>query len=210
MTNDNARSSKTGAQDGQYTPCRSRGHRHAQRSRKRWRNVLLHGRHRVHPRSHCRAHEHQRNRDVIRPRGTVHVRHVRVRPRDEVAFAWHDQELAGSSGKVCPSEHLQEALSRRKGGGSAGAARRIRGASLPEDRLTCWPETVQAIATRVRVRRTAPQAANFEEMTKVRRVVMAPPIPSIRTTVPGPPSVSITNRPPPKLLHRRQQKLQLR
>ena len=43
--------------------------------------------------------------------------HVRVRPRDEVAFARHDQELAGSSGKVCPSEHVQEALSRRKRGG---------------------------------------------------------------------------------------------
>ena len=68
------------------------------------------------PGSHRRARKHQRNRDVIRPRRTVHVRHVRVRPRDEVAFTRHDQELAGSSGKVCPSEHLQEALSRRKGG----------------------------------------------------------------------------------------------
>ena len=114
---DHSRSSKTGPQDRQYTACRRRGHLHAKRRRKRWRNVLLHGRHRVHSRSHCRARKHQRNRDVIRPRRTVHVRHVRVRPRDEVAFTWHDQELAGSSGKVCPSEHLEEALSRRKGGG---------------------------------------------------------------------------------------------
>jgi hypothetical protein len=34
--------------------------------------------------------------------------------------------------------------------------------------LTCWPETVQAIATRVMARRTALQAVNFEETTKVR------------------------------------------
>src|SRR5229473_1461558 len=34
---------------------------------------------------------------------------------------------------------------------SAGAARWIRGASLPIDRLTCWLDTVQVIATRVRV-----------------------------------------------------------
>jgi hypothetical protein len=33
----------------------------------------------------------------------------------------------------------------------AGAARWIRGASLPIDRLTCWLDTVQVIATRVRV-----------------------------------------------------------
>ena len=48
------------------------------------------------------------------PRRTVHVRHVS--PRDEVAFARHDRELAGSSREVCPSKHLQEALSRSKGG----------------------------------------------------------------------------------------------
>ena len=34
---------------------------------------------------------------------------------------------------------------------SAGAARRTRGASLPIDRLTCWLETVQVIATKARV-----------------------------------------------------------
>src|SRR6266567_2617886 len=34
---------------------------------------------------------------------------------------------------------------------SVGAARWIRGASLPIDRLTCWLDTVQVIATRVRV-----------------------------------------------------------
>ena len=99
---DHSRSSKTSAQDRQYTACRSRGHLHAKCSRKGWRNVLLHGRHRVHSRSHRRAHKHQRNRDVIRPRRTVHVRHVRVRPRDEVAFTWHDQELAGSSRESMP------------------------------------------------------------------------------------------------------------
>src|SRR5205085_3539782 len=33
----------------------------------------------------------------------------------------------------------------------AGAARWIRGASLPIDRLTCWPDTANVMATRVRV-----------------------------------------------------------
>jgi len=46
----------------------------------------------------------------------VHVRHVGVRPRDEVTVTRHDQELPGSSGIVCPSEHFQEALSRRRSG----------------------------------------------------------------------------------------------
>ena len=36
--------------------------------------------------------------------------------------------------------------------GSAGAPRWIRGASLPMDRLTCWLDAVQVIATRVRVK----------------------------------------------------------
>jgi hypothetical protein len=69
---------------------------------------------RVRSRSHCGARKHQRNRYVIRPRRTVHVGDVS--PRDEVAFARHDQELAGSSREVCPSKHFQETLSRRKGG----------------------------------------------------------------------------------------------
>ena len=60
------------------------------------------------------ARKHQWNRDVIRPWRTVHVRHVS--PRDDVAFARHDQELAGSSREVCTSKHLQETLSRCKGG----------------------------------------------------------------------------------------------
>jgi hypothetical protein len=47
----------------------------------------------------------------------VHEHHVRVRTGDQVAFTWNDEELASSSGKVCPSEHGQEPLSRRKGGG---------------------------------------------------------------------------------------------
>ena len=74
---------------------------------------------------------------------------------------------------VRPGKYARANISRKRcraarAAASAGAVRRIRGASLPEDRLTCWPETVQAIATRVRARRTAPQAVNLEEMTKVR------------------------------------------
>jgi hypothetical protein len=42
----------------------------------------------------------------------VHVRDVRVSPRDEVSFTRHDQELTRSSGKIRPGEPLQEALSR--------------------------------------------------------------------------------------------------
>src|SRR6266542_2697024 len=80
------------------------GGMHAKRSRKSWRNVLLHGRRRVPSRFYRGSRKHQRNRYVIRPRRTVHVRHVS--PRDEVAFARHDQELAGSSREVCPSKHL--------------------------------------------------------------------------------------------------------
>ena len=34
----------------------------------------------------------------------MHVGHVRVRSRDEVAFTWHDQKLTGSSGEVRPSD----------------------------------------------------------------------------------------------------------
>ena len=158
---DHSRSGKPGPQNRQYTACRGRGHLHAKRSRKSWRDVLLRGRHRVHPRFHCRARKHQRNRDVIRPGRTVHVRHVRVRPSDEVAFTRNDEELASSSGKVCPSEHVEEALSRRR----RRLGRRhtsVRGPPPPEDRLTCWPETGQAIATRVRAKRTAPQTVNLE------------------------------------------------
>ncbi len=113
---DNSWSCKASPQNRQYMACRGLGHLHSKRRSKRWRNVLLNGWHRVHSRSHRRARKHQWNRNVIRPRRTVHVRYFRVRPRDEVALTWHDQELAGSSGEICPSEHLQEALSRRKGG----------------------------------------------------------------------------------------------
>src|SRR4029434_1594116 len=59
---DNSRSSKIGPQDRQYTACYGREHLHAERSRKRWRNILLHGRHRVQSGSHRRAHKHQRYR----------------------------------------------------------------------------------------------------------------------------------------------------
>jgi hypothetical protein len=93
--------------------CRRGRHLHAKRSGKGWRNVLLPGRSRVRSRSYRGACKHQRNRYVIRPRRTVHIRHVS--PRDEVAFARNNQELAGSSRKVCPSKHFQKALSRRKG-----------------------------------------------------------------------------------------------
>jgi hypothetical protein len=40
---DNSRSTKIGPQDRQYTACYGREHLHAERSRKRWRNILLHG-----------------------------------------------------------------------------------------------------------------------------------------------------------------------
>jgi len=66
---------------------------------------------------------------------------------------------------------------------TAGSVRRIRRPSLPKGRLACWPETVPAIVIKVRARRAAPQAVNFEEMAKVRGGVMAP---ANWTTVPGP------------------------
>src|SRR4029453_735607 len=74
---------------------------------------------------------------------------------------------------VRPGKYARANISRKRcraarAAAPAGAVARIRGASLTEDRLTCWPETVQAIATRVRARRTAPEAVNFEEITKVR------------------------------------------
>ena len=80
---------------------------------------------------------------------------------------------------VRPGKYARANMSRNRcraarAAASADAARWVRGAPRPEDRLTCWPETGQAIATRVRARRTAPQAVNLEEMTKVRRVVTAP------------------------------------
>ena len=73
------------------------------------------------------------------PRGTVHVRDVRLRPRDEVAFPRHDQELAGSAGKIRPREHLEDALSRRREAASPtpwSASRCL----VPGRSLTCWLE----------------------------------------------------------------------
>ncbi len=80
---------------------------------------------------------------------------------------------------VRPGKYARANMSRNRcraarAAASADATRRVRGPSLPEDRLTCWPEIGQAIATRVRARRTAPQTVSLEEMTKVRRVVTAP------------------------------------
>lgn len=114
---DRSRSRKTGPQDRQDTTGRARWQLHAKRGPERRRNVLLHGWHRDHPRIHGRAREQQRNRDVIRPWRTVHERRVRVEPREDVAFAGHDQELAAPPGEVGPRVHLQETLSRRNWGG---------------------------------------------------------------------------------------------
>ena len=77
---------------------------------------------------------------------------------------------------VRPGKYARANISRKRcrAATSAGAVRRIRGASLPEDRSACWPETVPAIATRVRTSRTAPQAVNLEEVAKVGGGVMAP------------------------------------
>src|SRR5687767_5515245 len=63
---------------------------------------------------------------------------------------------------VRPGKYARANISRKRcrAATSAGAVRRIRGASLPEDRPACWPETVPAIATRVRTSRTVPQAVN--------------------------------------------------
>src|SRR5256884_9422302 len=74
---------------------------------------------------------------------------------------------------VRPGKYARANISRKccravRAAAPAGALARIRGASLTEDRLTCWPETVQALAPRGRARRTAPQADNLEETTKVR------------------------------------------
>src|SRR6266702_4837545 len=107
-------------------------------------------------------------------------------PNDSAARGWNDAGgriglfihfvfVRGTtrSWPVRPGKYAQANISRKlcraaRAAAPAGAVARIRGASLREDRLTCWPETVQAIATRVRARRTAPSAVNFEETTKVR------------------------------------------
>jgi hypothetical protein len=57
---------------------------------------------------------------------------------------------------VRPGKYARANISRKRcrvarAVASAGAARWIRGASLPIDRLTCWLDTVQVIATRARV-----------------------------------------------------------
>jgi hypothetical protein len=57
---------------------------------------------------------------------------------------------------------------------SADATRRVGSPTLPEDRSTSWPEIGQAIATRVREKKTGPKVLSLEEMTRVRRVVTAP------------------------------------
>jgi hypothetical protein len=56
---------------------------------------------------------------------------------------------------VRPGKYARANISRKRCRGgrvvASGAARWIRGASLPIDRLTCWLDTVRLIATRVRV-----------------------------------------------------------
>ncbi len=57
---------------------------------------------------------------------------------------------------VRPGKYARANISRKccrvaRAVASACGARRIRGASLPIDRLTCWLDAVQVIATRVRV-----------------------------------------------------------
>ena len=59
---------------------------------------------------------------------------------------------------------------------SADATRAVRGPPSAEDRLICLPEIGEDVAPRFRARRTAPQAVDLEEMTKVRRVVIDTPV----------------------------------
>ena len=107
---DHPRWSHTRLQDGQYAASRRWRHMHAKRSRECRCHVLLHGRHRIRSDLDRGAYKHQRDCDVIRPGRAVHVRDIRVGPRDEIAFTRHDQELAGASRKIGPGQHVEEAL----------------------------------------------------------------------------------------------------
>ena len=104
---------------------------------------------------------------------------------------------------VRPGKYARANISRMscRAATSAGAVRRIRGALLPEDRPACCPETVPAIATRIRTSRTVRQAVNLEEIAKVpiiplaqlggevyarrRLPAMNSPIPATRATAPA-------------------------
>ena len=72
---------------------------------------------------------------------------------------------------VRPGKYARANMSRNRcraarAAASADATRTVRGPPPPEDRSTCWPEIGQAIATRVRARRTAPQAVSLERDDK--------------------------------------------
>lgn len=79
---------------------------------------------------------------------------------------------------VRPGKYARANISRKRcraarATASADATRSVRRPPPPEDRLICCPEIGEAIATRVRARRTAPQAVTLEETTEVRHVVTA-------------------------------------
>src|SRR5919201_6925783 len=148
---DNSRSNKIGPQNRQHMTRYGREHLRAERSRKRSRNILLDGRHRVHSRFHRKARKHQGNRDVIWPRRTVHVGRVMKSPSRGTTRSW----------PLRPGKYARANISRKRcraaaAAAPAGAVAPLRGASLTEDGVTCWPETFQTIAPRIRASRTAP------------------------------------------------------
>jgi hypothetical protein len=90
-----------------------------------------------------------------------------------------------------PGKYARANISRnRRRAASAGASvdpiPRVRGPPLPEDRLTGWPEIGQAIATRFRARRKAPQAVSLDERARLRRVVTAGRVTSSLTSTSPP------------------------
>ena len=84
---------------------------------------------------------------------------------------------------VRPGKYARANMSRKRcraasAAASAGSVRPVRGAALLEERSACLPEAVEAVATRFRATRTAPQAVNLEERRRNR--------PRIALTDPGP------------------------
>ena len=91
---------------------------------------------------------------------------------------------------VRPGKYARANISRKRcraagAAASAGCVPGNRRASLPEVRSAGWPESVQAVATSVRAKRTAPQAVNRETVAKVRGVVMSPPSASTSQAIRG-------------------------
>src|ERR1700690_3446603 len=107
---DHPRRSNARLQDGQHTASRRWRHMDAKRSRHGWCHILLRGPHGIRPGLDRGACKHQRDRDVIRPGRAVHIGDIRVGPRDEIAFTWHDQKLAGATRKIGPCKHVEETL----------------------------------------------------------------------------------------------------